>query len=307
MHNLFRQLQHTKRLWSSAWKSCPPLIALVLGASLTLSACSSKDAAKAPTPKTSASAGAYERAKYDPIHFQPAIAKASNEQCLSCHQEVLKPSTLSTSPAGVKANDVVAWYQQTSTYEGRQETFHRRHMTTDYAQKVMKMQCVTCHTGNNPRDEAPNTSADTQGWNLKLRKQVDPEKVCLMCHGTMNWQAMGLPGPWETSKAAFNNNCMSCHSTIRTNRHHVNFLNDKTIEQLGKNTNGGDVCYGCHGGRAWYQSHFPYPRHNWPGMPAQVPDWAKSRLTESEARFLTAIVSSSSASASVPALTGETK
>ena len=36
---------------------------------------------------------------------------------------------------------------------------------------------------------------------------------------------------------------------------------------------------------------YPYPRHAWPGMPPEVPDWAKDRPTESEARFrLTAAV-----------------
>ena len=47
----------------------------------------------------------------------------------------------------------------------------------------------------------------------------------------------------------------------------------------------GDVCYGCHGGRAWYRIAYPYPRHAWEGMAPEIPDWAKARPTESEARF----------------------
>ena len=246
--------------------------------------------ASAAAPKAAASAGGadYQRARYDPIHFKPAIDKATNDQCLSCHQEVLKPSVRDTSPAGGKAADAKAWYQQTSTYQGAQDTFHRRHMETTYAKQVMTMKCTTCHTGNNPRDEAPNTSADTQGMSLKLRKMADPEKTCLMCHGKMNWQVMGLPGPWETSKAMFNNNCMTCHASIRTNRHAVNFLSAKAIEEAGKSN--GDVCFGCHGGRAWYQKNFPYPRHPWPGATPQVPDWAKDRPTASDVRFLDGVL-----------------
>ena len=31
----------------------------------------------------------YQAAKWDPIHFQPAIDTATNEQCLACHEEML--------------------------------------------------------------------------------------------------------------------------------------------------------------------------------------------------------------------------
>lgn len=276
---------------------------LAVVASGWLAGCSGKEAPQAgasaaPVAAASAQPAArdYQRARYDAIHFQPAIAKATNEQCLACHQEVLKPSAKAISAAGVKAADVQAWYQQLSTYKGTQDTFHRRHMETDYARQVMTMKCTTCHTGNNPRDEAPNTSADTQGWDLKLRKMADAEKTCLMCHGKMNWQVMGLPGPWETSREAFKNNCMTCHAGIRTNRHAVNFLNARAIEEAGK-TNG-DVCFGCHGGRAWYQTNFPYPRHPWPGAAAEVPDWARTRPTSSDVRFLEGVIAAASTAAS---------
>ena len=233
----------------------------------------------------------YHAAKWDPIHFKPAIDKATNEQCLACHAEVLKPSVRKTSPAGLSSGTAKAWYQQTSTYQGEQDTFHRRHMSTDFARQVMTMRCTTCHEGNDPREEAPGSSATDFGQQT-LRKMVNPETVCLKCHGKMNHAVMGLPGPWEQSKAMFQNNCLLCHSNIRTSRHNVNYLNAKAIEELAAKPDGGDTCYGCHGGRAWYRTHYPYPRHAWPGMDPTVPDWAKGRPTESEVRFIAAAVTS---------------
>ena len=35
---------------------------------------------------------------------------------------------------------------------GEQETFHRRHLVTDYAREVMDLRCNTCHQGNDPRE-----------------------------------------------------------------------------------------------------------------------------------------------------------
>jgi hypothetical protein len=226
----------------------------------------------------------YQRAQYDPIHFQPAIAKATNEQCLACHQEVLKPSVRPVSIAGVRAADAQAWYQVTPTYKGDQDTFHRRHMSTEFASSVMKMRCTTCHEGNVPRDETPGTSATTQGLNLTMRKMVNPETVCLKCHGTMNHTIMGLPGPWPKVKETFQNNCLLCHAGIRTNRHQVNYLNAAEIEKQGAASS--EVCFGCHGGRPWYRTSYPYPRHAWEGMAPEVPEWAKNRPTASEIRFL---------------------
>ena len=119
---------------------------------------------------------------------------------------------------------------------------------------------------------------------LTLRKMVDPE-ICLMCHGQFNYQVMtGLPGPWTESGEIFQNNCMACHVAFRTHRHKVNFLNAEEIEKAGQES--GDSCYGCHGGRSWYRINYPYPRHEWPGMAPDIPDWAKERPTESQARFL---------------------
>lgn len=227
----------------------------------------------------------YQRAVYDPIHFKPAIDKATDAQCLTCHAEVLAPSVRRESIAGVKASQSMAWYQQISTYKGEQETFHRRHLSTAYAKQVMNLQCTTCHQGNSPRDEAPNTSASNQNQPLTLRKMASAETTCLMCHGTMNHEVMSLPGPWSEVKETFQNNCLLCHAAIRTNRHNVNYLNAAEIEKAG--TGNSDVCYGCHGARPWYRISYPFARNKWEGMPADVPDWAKNRPTTSEARFLT--------------------
>jgi hypothetical protein len=60
-------------------------------------------------------------------------------------------------------------------------------------------------------------------------------------------------------------------------------LKPEAIEQAAAQNS--DVCYGCHGGRAWYRISFPYPRHPWANMPAEVPEWAKGRSTQSEDRF----------------------
>ena len=87
----------------------------------------------------------YHRAKWDPIHFKPAIDQAKDADCLACHAEVLKPSVSAQSPAGVTASEALAWYQTLDTYKGEQDTLHRRHLATDYAKQVMDLKCNTCH------------------------------------------------------------------------------------------------------------------------------------------------------------------
>lgn len=224
----------------------------------------------------------YNKARWDPIHFQPAIASATDEQCLTCHQEVLNQEVLSKSPAGVSAKDTLAWYQTLTTYEGSQKTFHQRHLTTDLAKNLMTMKCNTCHQGNNPREQAV-IPPDHNQTDYTLRKQVNPE-ICLMCHGDFpDYKRMGLTSEWNTSRDIFQNNCLLCHAGVRNTRHEVNFLNAQAIEAAGKEDS--DVCYGCHGGRQWYRISYPYPRHTWPGMAEQIPDWAKDRPTESLPRF----------------------
>ena len=224
----------------------------------------------------------YDKAHWDPIHFKPQIDKATNEQCLVCHKEVLDTKPLDQSPAGVKSSDALAWYQTLDTYQGAQDTFHRRHLVTPMAVRLMDMKCTTCHQGSDPREQAPIPPVSA-GAGFTLRKKVDP-KTCLMCHGRFPHETMGLPDSWAKVGDLFGNNCMTCHAAIRTTRHNVNFLKPQAIEEDGKLS--GDSCYGCHGGRQWYRISFPYPRHPWPGMASEKPAWAKDRLTESEARFL---------------------
>lgn len=234
------------------------------------------------------------RATYSPLHFKPAIESATDTQCLACHKEVLEDKVRPSSPAGVKAADSIAWYQQTSTYSGEQDTFHRRHLVTPMSKKLMNLKCNTCHQGHDPREEAPGSSATAapQADNaFTLRKQVNPETTCLKCHGQMPAkEIMGLPGHWSEVKDMFQNDCLTCHAAIRTNRHKVNYLNAEAIEAMaiaGKdNKTSADACYGCHGGRAWYRIAYPYARNAWEGMSEETPEWASKRPKHSESRFL---------------------
>ncbi len=198
----------------------------------------------------------YERARWDPIHFPPQIDNATDFRCLQCHGEILE-RRVHDSPAGVKPSEVLAWYQTLDTYKGSQETFHRRHLLTPYAREVMDLRCNFCHRGHDPREEAPIPPSNDAPFTL--RKVVHPEKTCLLCHGAFPYQRMGLPGPWPEVRDSFNNDCLSCHATIRTERHQVSYLHKDNIERLAKEK-GGDVCYGCHGGRAWYRIAYPYSK-----------------------------------------------
>lgn len=253
---------------------------------------------KTATPaKTDAAAkpASYDRDRWDPIHFKPAIDKATNEDCLKCHEEVLSDNVLPKSQAGVEADKSLAWYQTLDTYAGEQMTFHQRHMTSDYAKKVMNLQCNFCHQGNDPREESPHVTvaaADMTSNNgsepFTLRKMVNPSETCLRCHGTYPYEIMGT-APWPEFRADLEtpeepNGCLSCHGELfRTVRHQVSYLNAEAIEEAGKSSS--DVCYGCHGGRQWYRISYPYPRHAWEGMDTEVPDWAKDRPTESDPRY----------------------
>lgn len=286
-------------LWACAASAAAP----AAPATPAAPAATPADAPAATSAATRPIAADYQRARFDPIHFKPAIDKASDAQCLACHAEVLLPSVRQQSPAGVLAAQAKAWYQQTSTYSGSQDTFHRRHLSTPMAQQLMKLRCNTCHQGNDPRDETPLSSATSpREGGFTLRKMVVPQETCLKCHGQMNHTVMGLPEPWPKSKAMFQDNCLLCHAGIRTGRHQVNYLNAAAIEEAG--AKGGDTCYGCHGGRAWYRIPYPYARTPWEGMSPEVPDWAKGRPSAPEARFRLAPVSSSSATPTPPNPTG---
>ena len=234
----------------------------------------------------------YSRAAWHPIHFKPEIDKATNQQCLACHQEILTRKVRTASPAGVEAGKSIAWYQTLDTYTGAQETFHARHLTTPFAKEVMNLQCNFCHQGHDLREEAPGSSATGQAGGFALRKVVDPSSNCLLCHGSFPAETMGfekgqkwheLRGDLENEDSP--NGCLSCHAEqFRTNRHQVTYLRASAIEAHAK-ANSSDSCYGCHGGRAWYRNSYPYARNPWPGMDTEVPDWAGERPTQSDQRY----------------------
>ncbi len=224
----------------------------------------------------------HQKAQWMAVHFKPLSLQVSDEVCLACHQDILERKPRDESPAGVKAGETLAWYQTLGTYQGDQETFHRRHLATPLATKLMNLRCNTCHEGQNPREETP-VPPTGQDAGFTMRKMVNPETSCLKCHGQSDYKIMGLPGPWEKTRDMMGNNCLSCHAAIRTHRHQVTYLNAEAIEQAGQQDS--DVCFGCHGGRDWYRISYPYPRHPWPGMAPTTPDWAKDRPTQSEARF----------------------
>ncbi len=271
-------------------------IASLAGASVILVGGAFQGLSMSPeTPEKSAGASSYDAAVWNPLHFAPAIDTATNEQCLVCHQEVLEHTPRKASPAGVESSKSAAWYQTLGTYEGAQQSFHYRHLQSAFAKQVMNLNCNFCHRGHDPRDEAPGTSAtgsSSTNAQYTLRKVVDPTQTCLRCHGSFPHEIMGLPGPWHETRESFEdenvkNGCLdACHKTaFRTNRHQVTYLNGAKIEEQAKE--GSDVCFGCHGGRAWYKNSYPYPRTPWPDMGEEVPDWAKDRPTQSEARYRT--------------------
>ena len=250
--------------------------------------------------KARAAKADYERGRWDPIHFKPAIDFAKDEACLVCHSEITSDKPRASSPAGVKASETEAWYQTLSTYAGQQETFHWRHTQSPYAKQVMNLSCNFCHQGNDPRERSPHVTAtnpdgtNNTSWNnnhpaFSLRKTVNASETCLRCHGSYPAERMGLEGTWpkirtDLESADMPNGCLSCHAeNFRTVRHQVTYLKPDAIEKLAKDNS--DVCYGCHGGRQWYRISYPYPRHAWPNMPEEVPDWAVNRPAQSDARF----------------------
>ncbi len=241
----------------------------------------------------SVGAEGYEQARWHEFHFRPAIEKATDDQCIACHEEILAKQPLAQSPSGLATEETLAWYQTLDTYEGPQESFHRRHLVTPLATELMSLRCNFCHLGHDPRDEAPwPPTEESAGYTL--RKMVDPAQTCLLCHGRFPDEVMdGVEGSWHEVRADFEdeetlNGCLVCHEDLfRTVRHQVNYLKASAIENAAKNSS--DVCLGCHGGRAWYATSYPYPRHPWPDMPEETPDWAKDRPSKSDDRFLAGV------------------
>lgn len=251
-------------------------------------------AAQTPTAKAD-----LQRATWDELHRFPQSASASDQACLTCHQEVLEQRPRAQSPAGLKSSDALAWYQTLDTYAGEQETFHWRHARSPLAQTVMNLGCSFCHQANDPREESPHAMRTTQAPAaggpqpfqppFNLRRTVNTAETCLRCHGAFPAEAMGLPEPWHEMRDALEsaetpNGCLSCHAeNFRTVRHNVTYLKAAGIEQAAQTSS--DTCYGCHGGRAWYRISYPYPRTPWPNMPDETPDWAKDRPRQSDPRF----------------------
>ncbi len=239
----------------------------------------------------------YEQARYHPLHFQPQVAEASNEECLVCHQEILNHTPREVSPAGLRADAALAWYQTLDSYSGEQGTFHYRHLESQFAKQVMNLSCNFCHQGNDPREESPDMQPGKANFSaapeptFTLRKMVNPTQTCLRCHGAMPdpVDIMGLGGPWHEARVDLEdeetpNGCLTCHEELyRTVRHQVNYLKAASIEQAAKA--GSDVCFGCHGGRQWYRIAYPYPRTPWPDMDEEIPDWAKDRPTGSDPQY----------------------
>lgn len=231
----------------------------------------------------------YYRSQWDPIHFPPQIDRATDEECLVCHREILERDVRPASPAGLKAEDVLGWYQTLDVYEGPQMTFHQRHLVGPLARKLMNLRCNFCHRGNDPREEGLFIPADVNGKpRFTLRKMVNPSETCLRCHGRFPYENMGLEDDWRRIRQDYEdedtrNGCLLCHDTIRTVRHRVTYLKAEAIEKASEETS--DVCYGCHGGRAWYRIPYPYPRHPWPDMDEETPEWAVGRPTESDPQW----------------------
>ena len=258
-------------------------------------------AKKSAKPKSAAEQpGEHMRATYSPLHFKPAIETATDAQCLACHADVLEDKPLARSPAGVAAKDSLAWYQQVSTYQGEQDSFHRRHLVTPLAKQLMDLKCTTCHQGHDPRDERQALpQRDASSSERRACEHQGPQGERDGQHGAGSKAGhdpppdspiMGVPGPWHEVGIDMQNDCLACHVAFRTNRHQVNSLKPAAIEAAAEagreHMAGGDVCFGCHGGRPWYRIAYPFARNAWPGMADEVPEWAKDRPTRSEARFL---------------------
>jgi hypothetical protein len=103
----------------------------------------------------------YLRAVYSPLHFRPAIETATDVQCLACHREVLEDKVRAASPSGVKAEACAPGTRRRRPTPASRTPFHRRHLVTPLAKRLMNLQCNTCHQGHDPREEAQGAAADS--------------------------------------------------------------------------------------------------------------------------------------------------
>lgn len=173
--------------------------------------------------------------------FSPSADPSEKSEilrCQPCHGVLLESKPLAESPAGLKAKDATAWYQRVPTYQGEQQDFHWRHMASDFAKEVMRFQCDTCHPGFDPSRRMP-VQGDP-GTEKVLRKRVNP-LICVNCHGLFPAHLEGFSGTYT---------CWVCHRGDAARQHTHPTLNRDNILRLSANEP--EVCYGCHGGRAWY-------------------------------------------------------
>lgn len=188
------------------------------------------------------------KAQWNDVHFPPQVDQVPDQTCASCHRALLTQAVREASPAGLSRDDAAAWYQSLNTYAGPQLTFHERHLTAPYAREVLRMACRDCHRGHDPRERA--VIPDSPERPLALRKRVHPG-ICLRCHGQFPDHQPLLGNDWRAERADFDNDCRVCHAADRARRHTSPWLDAARIESLA--IGNGDVCYGCHGGRAWYR------------------------------------------------------
>lgn len=169
------------------------------------------------------------------------------DRCLTCHGSLVEVLPRSNSPSGLPAKEATAWYQRVPTYMGEQHNFHWRHLMSPYARQVMRPECDTCHPGFDPRKPLP--PAGDPAAERPLRKRVNPA-ICVNCHGAYPDHREEFSGSWIETRHEFDNTCLVCHRGDAAKRHNHPLLNKESILQLSKTEP--DVCYGCHGGRAWY-------------------------------------------------------
>lgn len=190
---------------------------------------------------------AYERARLSDVHIDSAKKGIQDSACLACHQEIFdaEGAVLAAIDPAIDLSKLKPWYQDVTTYQGPQLRFHYRHLKTPLATSIMDLSCVFCHENTEVRATYP--GEDSGG---SFRKQVSGE-TCLLCHGQfpqahrMSWPAL--------QTAVGGQDCLACHNaeTLRNVVKKVDYLQaDKIVAQGQDNA---ALCYGCHGGRAWYQ------------------------------------------------------
>jgi hypothetical protein len=191
----------------------------------------------------------YERHRrlWERSHFPPG-EDSLDGRCLGCHADVLEQAPRRAMPAGALPEGLLPPYQRLATYDGGQASFHWRHRRSSYAQSVMRMRCQSCHRGRDPR--LPEVHRHEREFPVALRKRVHPN-LCVNCHGRFPDHRAAFDGDWPAVRQRFDGNCLVCHEGDSARRHHNPLLDREAVEAQARDS--GDVCYGCHGGRAWYR------------------------------------------------------